>query len=83
MTWSQWQGKHEDTWEHMDFSQVKLALLHCLSLPNKGTESDVGGIISVTSNMRTVKASRTVMPERKRDSEREEAQLPITTQVKL
>lgn len=31
-------------------------------LPIKGTESDVAGIISATSSIKTVRESRTVMP---------------------
>lgn len=32
-------------------------------LPIKGTESDVAGMISATSNMKTVRESKTVIPE--------------------
>jgi len=35
-----------------------------VSLPIKGTESDVAGIISATSNMKTVRDNKTVIPER-------------------
>lgn len=47
------------------------------TLPIKGTESDVGGIISATSSMKTVKESRTVIPEREQDREWGGAQLAL------
>ena len=40
-----------------------------MNLPIRGTESEVAGMISATSSMKTVSDSRTVIPERGRREE--------------
>lgn len=40
-----------------------------LDLPIKGTESEVAGIISATSSIKTVRESRTVMPAKESKSQ--------------